>query len=56
MLPIEELLWVVNHGSIDNIIKTPFVKFMHEVYLQFVGDIIESGAADLQHNKLVILT
>ncbi|XP_076109900.1 inositol 1,4,5-trisphosphate-gated calcium channel ITPR2-like isoform X1 [Mytilus galloprovincialis] len=51
MLPIEELLWVVNHGSIDNIIKTPFVKFMHEVYLQFVGDIIESGAADLQHNK-----
>ncbi|CAC5357472.1 unnamed protein product [Mytilus coruscus] len=51
MLPIEELLWVMNHGSIDNIIKTPFVKFMHEVYLQFVGDIIESGAADLQHNK-----
>ena len=51
MLPIEELLWVMNHTEIESIVKTPFVKFMHQVYLQFAGDIIESAAADLQHNK-----
>jgi hypothetical protein len=42
MLPIEELLWVMNHTEIESIVKTPFVKFMHQVYLQFAGDIIES--------------
>jgi hypothetical protein len=26
MLPIEELLWVMNHMEIESIIKTPFVK------------------------------
>ena len=55
MLPIEELLWVMNHTEIESIVKTPFVKFMHQVYLQFAGDIIESAAADLQHNKWVFV-
>jgi len=41
----------MNHISIDNNLKKPFVKFMIWVYMKPVVNLVESGAADLQHDK-----
>ncbi|XP_071176008.1 inositol 1,4,5-trisphosphate-gated calcium channel ITPR2-like isoform X12 [Mytilus edulis] len=51
ILPVQDLLWVMNHISIDNNLKKPFVKFMIWVYMKPVGNLVESGGADLQHDK-----
>lgn len=53
ILPVEEILWVMNHKDIDCNIKRPFIKFMMWVYMKPVENLIESGAADLQHHKYV---
>ncbi|KAH3769464.1 hypothetical protein DPMN_170733 [Dreissena polymorpha] len=54
ILPVDEILWVINHPDIDCNIKRPFIKFMMWVYMKPAENIIESGAADLQHHKYVI--
>ncbi|XP_053402419.1 inositol 1,4,5-trisphosphate receptor type 1-like isoform X7 [Mercenaria mercenaria] len=51
ILPVEEILWVINHQDIDCNIKRPFIKFMMWVYMKPAENLIESGAADLQHHK-----
>ncbi|XP_041375271.1 inositol 1,4,5-trisphosphate receptor type 1-like [Gigantopelta aegis] len=51
ILPVEELLWVMNHAEIDANLKKPFIKFMLWVYMKTSGNLVESGAADLQHDK-----
>ncbi|KAL4234550.1 hypothetical protein ACF0H5_006191 [Mactra antiquata] len=53
ILPVEEILWVINHNDIDCNIKRPFIKFMMWVYMKPAENLIESGAADLQHHKQV---
>ncbi|XP_060075349.1 inositol 1,4,5-trisphosphate receptor type 1-like [Ylistrum balloti] len=51
IMPVEEILWVLNHRDIDGNLKQPFVKYMLWVYLKPAGNLVESGAADLQHDK-----
>ncbi|XP_052817063.1 inositol 1,4,5-trisphosphate receptor type 3-like isoform X2 [Mya arenaria] len=51
ILPVDEILWVINHRDIDCNIKRPFIKFMMWVYMKPAENLIESGAADLQHHK-----
>ncbi|XP_064599288.1 inositol 1,4,5-trisphosphate receptor type 1-like [Liolophura sinensis] len=51
ILPIDEILWVLNHQQIDLNLKKPFLKFMLWVYLKPSSSMVESGAADLQHSK-----
>ena len=52
IVPVEELLWVMNHAGIDCNLKRPFLHFMLWVYMKTTGtNLIESGAADLQHDK-----
>ena len=51
IVPVEELLWVLNHDTIDPNLKQPFVKYMIWVYLKPAVNLVESGAADLQHSK-----
>ncbi|XP_046366515.2 inositol 1,4,5-trisphosphate receptor type 3-like isoform X5 [Haliotis rufescens] len=51
ILPVEELLWVMNHPHIDTNLKKPFIKFMLWVYIKTTSNLVESGAADLQHDK-----
>ncbi|PVD21456.1 hypothetical protein C0Q70_19629 [Pomacea canaliculata] len=51
ILPVEDLLWVANHPDIDCNLKRPFLHFMLWVYMKTSGNLVESGAADLQHDK-----
>ncbi|KAK7114914.1 hypothetical protein V1264_000891 [Littorina saxatilis] len=52
IVPVEELLWVMNHAGIDCNLKRPFLHFMLWVYMKTTGNnLVESGAADLQHDK-----
>ena len=51
ILPVEEILWVINHPAIDCNIKRPFIQFMMWVYMKPAENLVESGAADLQHHK-----
>ena len=56
IVPVEELLWVMNHAGIDCNLKRPFLHFMLWVYMKTTGsNLVESGAADLQHDKSVLL-
>ncbi|PVD21454.1 hypothetical protein C0Q70_19627 [Pomacea canaliculata] len=48
---VEDLLWVANHPDIDCNLKRPFLHFMLWVYMKTSGNLVESGAADLQHDK-----
>ena len=55
IVPVEELLWVMNHAGIDCNLKRPFLHFMLWVYMKTTGsNLVESGAADLQHDKSVL--
>ena len=55
IVPVEELLWVINHAAIDCNLKRPFLHFMLWVYMKTTGsNLVESGAADLQHDKSVV--
>ncbi|KAK3085572.1 hypothetical protein FSP39_005468 [Pinctada imbricata] len=51
ILPVEDILWVINHPNIAYNLKKPFVKYMLWVYMKPAGNLVESGAADLQHSK-----
>ncbi|XP_062618413.1 inositol 1,4,5-trisphosphate receptor type 1-like [Saccostrea cucullata] len=51
ILPVQDILWVINHPNIACNLKKPFVKYLMWVYMKPVGSMTESGAADLQHNR-----
>ncbi|CAL1526674.1 unnamed protein product [Lymnaea stagnalis] len=53
ILPSEDILWVLNHNGIDNNLKRPFIKFLMWVYMKASNGLVESGASDLQHDKMI---
>ncbi len=50
ILPMEELLWVLNHESIDYNIKKAYLKYLHWVYMRSSGSFIDTGAGELTHD------
>ncbi|XP_059139568.1 inositol 1,4,5-trisphosphate receptor type 1-like isoform X3 [Physella acuta] len=53
ILPSEDILWILNHTGVDNILKLPFIKFLMWVYMKASNGLLESGVSDLQHDKLL---
>ncbi|KAL3860316.1 hypothetical protein ACJMK2_010455, partial [Sinanodonta woodiana] len=51
ILPVGEITWIINHPGVDRNTKKPFIKFLMWVYMKPVENLIESGAADLQHDR-----
>ena len=50
ILTVDELMSIVNHSSIDNNLKQPFLKYFLWVYMKTAGSAVESGAGDLPHD------
>ena len=50
ILPMEEILWVLNHESIDYNIKKPYLQYLHWVYMRSSGSFIDTGAGELTHD------
>ena len=50
ILTVDELLLIMNHASIDNNLKQPFLKYFLWVYMKTAGSAVESGAGDLPHD------
>lgn len=53
ILPIEELIWILNNRAIYSNVKTPFLKFLFGVYVSLGEDGAETMSSDLQHDKNV---
>ncbi|KAL5022859.1 hypothetical protein ScPMuIL_002014, partial [Solemya velum] len=52
ILPIEDLLWVLNHSGIDNTYKKPFLRCLHHVYMKTTtSSVVETGAGEMPHNS-----
>ncbi|KAH3824408.1 hypothetical protein DPMN_126244 [Dreissena polymorpha] len=49
ILPIEDLLWVLNNDNVDNVYKKPFLKCLHHVYMKSGETTVETGASELSH-------
>ena len=54
ILPIDDLLWVLNNDKIDNVYKKPFLKCLHHVYMKSGESAIETGANEMSHFGQVI--
>ena len=50
-IKLEDVFWVLNHSEIDNNLKSPFLKYLLWVYMNTAGSMIESGAAELPHER-----
>jgi inositol 1,4,5-triphosphate receptor type 1 len=50
-IKLDDLFWVLNHPNIDNNLKSPFLKYLLWAYMNTAGSIIESGAAELPHER-----
>ncbi|KAK0061845.1 inositol 1 4 5-trisphosphate receptor type 2, partial [Biomphalaria pfeifferi] len=53
ILPSHDILWVLNNSAVDSNLKRPFIKFLMWVYMKASNGLVESGASDLQHDKLM---
>ncbi|WAR13356.1 ITPR1-like protein, partial [Mya arenaria] len=49
ILPIDDLLWVLNNDNVDNVYKKPFLKCLHHVYMKNGESAIETGASEMSH-------
>ncbi|KAL4233980.1 hypothetical protein ACF0H5_005635 [Mactra antiquata] len=49
ILPIDDLLWVLNNDGVDNVYKKPFLKCLHHVYMKSSESAMESGASEMSH-------
>ncbi|CAH1798283.1 unnamed protein product [Owenia fusiformis] len=53
IIPIEEILWTLTHNKISVDIKKAYLKFLLWVYMRTSGSIVDSGAGELPHDKLM---
>lgn len=51
ILPMEELLWVLNNPNVDNVYKKPFLGCLHHIYMKSSGSVVETGAGEMPHNE-----
>lgn len=51
ILPLEDLLWVLNNPRVDNVLKKPFLRCLHHVYMRSNGTVVETGAGELPHDE-----
>ncbi|CAG2222632.1 unnamed protein product [Mytilus edulis] len=52
ILPMDDLLWVLNNSVIDNTYKKPFLRCLHHVYMKSMGpEGVDAGAGEMPHNE-----
>ena len=48
---IDELLEIITDENIDNNLKRPYLRFLLWVYLNTAGGMVDSGSADIPHDR-----
>ena len=51
ILPLEEIIWVLNHPDIANSTKKPYLVYLHWVYMRSSASFIDTGAGELTHDR-----
>lgn len=54
ILPMDDLLWVLNNPNVDNVYKKPFLACLHHVYLKNGSNGVETSAGEMPHHEYVI--
>ncbi|CAG5125892.1 unnamed protein product, partial [Candidula unifasciata] len=50
ILPMEELLTILNNPSIDNVLKKPFVRCLHHIYMKSTGNVVDMQTSEIPHD------
>lgn len=53
ILPMDDLLWVLNNPNVDNVYKKPFLACLHHVYLKNGSSGVETSAGEMPHHEQV---
>ncbi|XP_078335085.1 inositol 1,4,5-trisphosphate-gated calcium channel ITPR2-like [Crassostrea virginica] len=51
ILPMDDLLWVLNNPNVDNVYKKPFLACLHHVYLKNGSNGVETSAGEMPHHE-----
>uniref|UniRef100_A0A2C9LYN3 RIH domain-containing protein n=1 Tax=Biomphalaria glabrata TaxID=6526 RepID=A0A2C9LYN3_BIOGL len=50
ILPMEDLLAILNNPSIDNVLKKPFLRCLHHVYMKSTGNVVDMQTSEIPHD------
>ncbi|GFN95264.1 inositol 1,4,5-trisphosphate receptor type 1 [Plakobranchus ocellatus] len=50
ILPMEELLSVLNNPAIENALKKPFLRCLHHVYMKSTGSVVDMQTSEIPHD------
>ena len=50
ILPMDELLIILNNSAIDNVLKKPFLRCLHHVYLTSTGNAVDMQTSEIPHD------
>ncbi|XP_076470932.1 inositol 1,4,5-trisphosphate-gated calcium channel ITPR2-like isoform X2 [Babylonia areolata] len=51
ILPMEDLLAMLNNPGIDNVLKKPFLRCLHHVYLKSNGSVVDTQTSEIPHDN-----
>ncbi|XP_055955374.1 inositol 1,4,5-trisphosphate receptor type 1 [Patella vulgata] len=51
ILPMEDLLWVLNNPVVDNHLKKPFLRCLHHVYMKSNGATVDVSTSEIPHDS-----
>ncbi|XP_055891550.1 inositol 1,4,5-trisphosphate receptor type 1-like isoform X4 [Biomphalaria glabrata] len=50
ILPMEDLLAILNNPAIDNVLKKPFLRCLHHVYMKSTGNVVDMQTSEIPHD------
>ena len=51
ILPMDDLLMMLNNPCIENVLKKPFLRCLHHVYLKSNGSVADMQNSEVPHDK-----
>ncbi|XP_021341779.1 inositol 1,4,5-trisphosphate receptor type 2-like [Mizuhopecten yessoensis] len=51
ILPMDDLLWVLNNPKVDSTCKKPFIRCLHHIYMKSNNTMVDTGSGEMSHNE-----
>ncbi|XP_041375499.1 inositol 1,4,5-trisphosphate receptor type 3-like [Gigantopelta aegis] len=51
ILPMDDLLWMLNNPNVDNVLKKPFLRCLHHVYMKSNGSAVDMQNSEIPHDS-----
>lgn len=51
ILPMDDLLAMLNNPAIDNVLKKPFLRCLHHVYMKSNGSVVDMQTSEIPHDR-----